>query len=455
MSKQKKSEDTISATGSAAYSAGPSLYDALDETEREAFGLEAAPVLPFRQQDERSLALRVAGVLSRALEGLEPSSASNANTLGSQTSGTSGLSFTASSASADLQLFLANRSREETDLSGSLEYELDWTEADMALGRSISRLRASARRTSEIESGGLPSGWRTPCAEDGDKGRNSTDSSGALHLQAQADIAGWPTPDSSHHGAMAPQKVLERINSYANGEVKKASNLDDIAVLAGWPTPMAGSPATEDYNEAGNNDFSRKVMGLVPTGWSTPTVQDAENNAGPSQFDRNSHPLNVQAILAGWITPRSTDIGRERVPENNQRPGGGMAALEDQVLLAGWTTPQASEPSTAERPSREETGRTTEYLGRQVLGATSSSSTAATTSGGASRGVLNPAFSLWMQGYHWIWCYCGLLARRSLGLRKSKGESESFEDRATRLSLMLQSGSSASASAGSTENDDA
>ena len=30
-------------------------------------------------------------------------------------------------------------------------------------------------------------------------------------------------------------------------------------VCIGVPTPMAGSPATENYNEAGNSDFSRKI----------------------------------------------------------------------------------------------------------------------------------------------------------------------------------------------------
>jgi hypothetical protein len=29
----------------------------------------------------------------------------------------------------------------------------------------------------------------------------------------------------------------------------------------------------------------------------TPTTQDAKNNAGPSQFNRNSNPLNVEAVL--------------------------------------------------------------------------------------------------------------------------------------------------------------
>lgn len=464
MSSPKTSATSTSATSLPESADGPSLWDALGGRPEDECGAEAAPALPSQRPDERRLARSAqASALSRALEEPESSSASTATTHGTQTGGTCIPSSTASSVSADLQWFISNRLREETDLSGSLEYELAWSESDMLLGPPICRLRASARPTSASDCGDALSGWRSPCAEDGDKGRNSTDSSGASHLTQQAE-------------------------------------------LAGWPTPMAGSPATEDYNEAGNSDFSRKVMELV--GWSTPTVQDAENNAGPSQFDRNSHPLNVQAALAGWptpqardhfpphteeyiaekkaqghgmanlndvallagwatpsattwgdtpeshlerkrkaneagsamgvavtnldvqaqlagwVTPRSTDIGRERIPENNQRPGGGMAALEDQVLLAKSTGP------------------------------TLSSSTAATTSGDESRGVLNPAFSGWLMGFPLTWTYCGLLARRSLEPRKSKAASASSAGSETPSTPPSPPSSSDSQCDGSTGSDD-
>lgn len=67
-------------------------------------------------------------------------------------------------------------------------------------------------------------------------------------------------------------------------------------MLAPWPTPMAGTPAQKGYNEAGNTDSGRKTVALV--GWATPTVQDSSNAAAPSQFRRNSLPLNCEATLA-------------------------------------------------------------------------------------------------------------------------------------------------------------
>ncbi len=41
--------------------------------------------------------------------------------------------------------------------------------------------------------------------------------------------------------------------------------------LAGWPTPMAGTPAQNGNNAAGNNDSSRKTVALC-AGWATPTA---------------------------------------------------------------------------------------------------------------------------------------------------------------------------------------
>jgi hypothetical protein len=43
------------------------------------------------------------------------------------------------------------------------------------------------------------------------------------------------------------------------------------------------------------------------TGWATPTVQDSSNTAGPSQFKRNSLPLNCEVTLVpGTYTPSPT-----------------------------------------------------------------------------------------------------------------------------------------------------
>jgi hypothetical protein len=67
---------------------------------------------------------------------------------------------------------------------------------------------------------------------------------------------------------------------------------------SGWPTPMAGTKATEDYNEAGNTDSGRRTVELC--GWATPTVRDLRNSGGDG---KNPRCLVRQSALASWPTP--------------------------------------------------------------------------------------------------------------------------------------------------------
>ena len=68
--------------------------------------------------------------------------------------------------------------------------------------------------------------------------------------------------------------------------------------------------------------------------WPTPTTQDAENNGGPSQQERHSPPLNVQAA---WPTPAATDGSKSgQVTERKARLGG---SLTEGVSAATWRTP--------------------------------------------------------------------------------------------------------------------
>ena len=57
--------------------------------------------------------------------------------------------------------------------------------------------------------------------------------------------------------------------------------------------------AGEGMHSVGLKDWIRR--------WPTPTVQDAKNDAGPSQWDRNSDPPNVAVKRAEWRTPTAHD----------------------------------------------------------------------------------------------------------------------------------------------------
>jgi len=224
------------------------------------------------------------------------------------TSGTYGRLGSISSASAALQQSLVNRLAMRCATDGSTLFNLTWKELVTPAGRSISLLRASARRISASDFGSLQAPWNTPLVCDATSG----------------------------HGAHRRED-----GSYASlslcRQVKTAS----------WPTPMAGSPATENYNEAGNCDFSRKTVALA--GWPSPVKG---NGDGGHQMGRASATgrtpdggkvsvtLNGVAKFASWATPRVTNNGGTGNPD---RAHDGKSRLEDQVFLASWNTPRATD----------------------------------------------------------------------------------------------------------------
>ena len=123
-------------------------------------------------------------------------SARQAKELGLMTSGTCGPISTTLSKSAALQSSLESRLQARTQTLGSTLYAMTWKPWVTASGRSRFRLRASVRRTS---------------------GTGST---------------GWPTPQTSDSTGGGQAKR-------AMGETRHGSNLNDFAMLAGWPTPAA------------------------------------------------------------------------------------------------------------------------------------------------------------------------------------------------------------------------
>jgi hypothetical protein len=179
-----------------------------------------------------------------------------ASAAGSTTSAIYGPSSTASSRSAALQSWLANRLQAKTASTGSTLYNLTWKDRATPSGHQICALRASVRRTSDNGFGG--SGWLTPSANEDAAGNPGAKMQPMLGSQAK--LAGWPTPTSNNGTGSGTQ-------GREGGE-----NLQTAGQLAGWPTPMAGTPAQNGNNEAGNNDSSRKTVALA--GWPTP-------NAGP------------------------------------------------------------------------------------------------------------------------------------------------------------------------------
>ncbi len=259
----------------------------------------------------------------------------------------SGPPCTNSSPSAHLQRSLESRLRARTAGRGSPEYALTWKHWDMLSGPPICALRASGRRTS---------------------GNGST---------------GWPTPNAMPEGRGGlqanPEKALQR------REQGHQLNLDDAAVLAGWPSPKANNNTGAGTRGEGGENLQSVA---VKAGWCSPTAQDHSRGDKPPRPHETGVPLSQQAVLAGWATPKATEYETQD-PEQIRR----------------------RRKECAERHGQNGFGLTNGQL--TALGTTPSGSLAPTEK----RGALNPDLSRWLMGFPTAWGSCGAtvtrLSRRS------------------------------------------
>jgi hypothetical protein len=272
-------------------------------------------VLPDgRTVDEHGLAAALASLSARQVKAL-----------GLQTSGIYGPPGSTSSASAGLQSSLESRLRVRLSTLGSTLYTLTWKAWVTPSGVSRFRLRASVRRTSETER----SGWPTPAARD------------------------W------HSASASPEFLASRLEQTRGKPLSEAA----FALLAGWPTPMAGTPAQNGNNAAGNNDSSRKTVALA--GWPTPQARDGDPNGRTAtphtalkRFEQGKRNLDDAAQLVMNQPARLTvtgklltgfyarmDIGGQLNPEHSRWLMGLPTAWDDCAPTATRSTPKPRKPS--------------------------------------------------------------------------------------------------------------
>jgi hypothetical protein len=104
----------------------------------------------------------------------------------------------------------------------------------------------------------------------------------------------WPTATAGDAKASGSRNT--RTSRAHGGESLTDAVRQDGGTGRRWPTPTASD------SDRGSRTYPRGNRTLWGAVYPTPTVQDAENNAGPSQANRNSPPLN--AVVGGALNPR-------------------------------------------------------------------------------------------------------------------------------------------------------
>lgn len=323
------SKDTPSVTGSRELRAGPSPSDSRDFQQTDLFGPRHSHANPGR-----------------------PPASGEAR----KTSGTCGPLLPPSSASVALCSSLASRLIRLMPSNGSMEFALTWKRCTTPSGLRFFRLRASVRRTRDIESSGVRS--------------------------ARA----RPSPDSSHHGSLDPQKALARVLSQLRGGEKRTANLDDVVqLIAPWLSPRATEFATTD------------VEGLERRRQECKDRGSSGNGFGLTLSQAIASPFPWPTTTAGDAkTSRNRTSGRR---EGSRHHDG--VTLCDAISLLAWATPAARDWRDG-RASQETMGGNSRPLNEQVTymlpGTTSTSSGASTEESDVSR-PLNPGFSAWLMGF--------------------------------------------------------
>lgn len=161
-------------------------------------------------------------------------------------------------------------------------------------------------------------GWATALRQEYSVRRKS------VQVTAESGFSSWPTAraeDSESSGMRHSRGVADTLT----------------AVTQLWPTPMAGTPAQNGNNAAGNSDFSRKAMELASGLWPTPRTitggaESAERKKDLGRLESGGSDLQAEALT--WLTPTTSEGNGIRKPDGKRSVGLNTQAEK-------WPTPDA------------------------------------------------------------------------------------------------------------------
>lgn len=159
------------------------------------------------------------------------------------------------------------------------------------------------------------SNWPTPhgMPKEGQP-RNPGPSGNELGRAVNEEERKYPTPMAADSERTSEQGVRHYKDGTDNPTLLGAARRAEDEDRPLMPTPTAsdgkGSRRATARTEEWTSKEGETLLDAVELErWPTPTVQDSANNGGPSQFDRNSLPLNAAVKL--WPTPRASNDSGE------------------------------------------------------------------------------------------------------------------------------------------------
>ena len=224
--------------------------------------------------------------------------------------GISGLPGSISFASAALTLSLVSRLKARLTTDGSILFSLTWKAKATPAGRSVSLLRASARRISDNDFGL----WPTPNTMEGGQTSMGGKRKGELLMGG---LVGWPTPQTMD--TLPPMDYERRLNHPGRPGRTVSGNLREVVTLTSWPTPQA-SVGTNDLNwKATDGRMKPNKMGWAASLASWPTTSTRDYKGGYRGGRMRNNKISTDTLdVAAQLTSGQTAIGS---PAATEKPG--------------------------------------------------------------------------------------------------------------------------------------